>query len=85
MNVAYNMDCLEAMRQMPDKAFDLACCDPPYGDGNAGIGGGVRFGGRFDRYKVETVQPQRTSSTIRSEGGQNEQEELGQKSTVKKS
>lgn len=24
MNVAYNMDCLESMRQMPDKAFDLA-------------------------------------------------------------
>ena len=22
MNVAYNMDCMEAMRQMPDKAFE---------------------------------------------------------------
>ena len=31
MNVAYNMDCMEAMRQMPDKAFDLAVVDPPYG------------------------------------------------------
>lgn len=31
MNVAYNMDCLEAMRKMPDKAFDLAVVDPPYG------------------------------------------------------
>ena len=31
-NVAYNMDCLEAMRQMPDNAFDLAVVDPPYGD-----------------------------------------------------
>ena len=31
MNVAYNMDCLEAMRQMPDNAFDLAVVDPPYG------------------------------------------------------
>lgn len=27
----YNMDCLEAMRQMKDKAFDLAIVDPPYG------------------------------------------------------
>ena len=26
------MDCLEAMKQMPDKAFDLAVVDPPYGD-----------------------------------------------------
>lgn len=32
---AYNMDCLEAMRAMPDNAFDLAVVDPPYGDGNA--------------------------------------------------
>ena len=31
--VAYNMDCMEAMRQMPDKAFDLAIVDPPYGIG----------------------------------------------------
>lgn len=33
MNVAYNMDCLEAMRQMPDKCFDLAVVDPPYFSG----------------------------------------------------
>lgn len=31
MNVAYNMDCLAAMREMPDNAFDLAVVDPPYG------------------------------------------------------
>lgn len=24
MNIAYNMDCLEAMRQMKDNEFDLA-------------------------------------------------------------
>lgn len=27
------MDCLEAMKQMPDNAFDLAVVDPPYGIG----------------------------------------------------
>lgn len=31
MNIAYNMDCMEAMRKMPDKCFDLAVVDPPYG------------------------------------------------------
>ena len=31
--LAFNMDCLEAMRQMPNKAFDLAVVDPPYGIG----------------------------------------------------
>ena len=40
MNVAYNMDCLEAMRKMPDKCFDLAVVDPPYGIGIGDQGGG---------------------------------------------
>lgn len=30
-SAAYQMDCMEALRQMPDKCFDLACVDPPYG------------------------------------------------------
>lgn len=33
MNVAYNLDCLDAMREMEDNAFDLAVVDPPYGIG----------------------------------------------------
>ena len=33
MNIAYNADCLPAMREMPDNAFDLAVVDPPYGIG----------------------------------------------------
>lgn len=28
------MDCMEAMKQMPDKAYDLAIIDPPYRDVN---------------------------------------------------
>lgn len=31
--VAYNIDCMEYMRTLPDKAFDLAVVDPPYGIG----------------------------------------------------
>ena len=27
----YNMDCLEGMKQFPDKHFELAIIDPPYG------------------------------------------------------
>ena len=60
----YNMDCMEAMKQFPDKFFDLAIVDPPYGDPAEKIGGGDgsvdgstatrwnRFGQRFDRYKI---------------------------------
>lgn len=28
------MDCLEFLRQQPDKSFDLAVVDPPYGGAN---------------------------------------------------
>lgn len=31
ISLTYNMDCLEAMRQMQDNEFDLAIVDPPYG------------------------------------------------------
>jgi len=33
MNVAYCIDCMEALRSMPDKSFDLAVVDPPYFSG----------------------------------------------------
>jgi site-specific DNA-methyltransferase (adenine-specific) len=32
----YNMDCMEYMRQFPDKHFELAVVDPPYGIGQDG-------------------------------------------------
>ena len=53
----YNMDCMDGMKQFPDKYFDLAIVDPPYGDG-----GGQwkrqdksRFGGVFDRYRKNGI------------------------------
>lgn len=38
------MDCIEYMRSLPDNAFDIAVCDPPYGKGNDDnlVGGAVR-------------------------------------------
>ena len=33
--IAYNMDCMEYMKTLPDKAFDLAIVDPPYGASDA--------------------------------------------------
>ena len=32
----YNMDCLQGMKEFPDKYFDLAIVDPPYGIGEGG-------------------------------------------------
>lgn len=37
---AHCIDCLEFMKQQPDKRFDLVVADPPYGDPNNIIGGG---------------------------------------------
>lgn len=50
----YNMDCMEGMKHFPDKYFDLAIVDPPYGGGGAVFHGrnGSRFGGRFDKYHI---------------------------------
>ena len=46
MNIAYNADCMEVMRQYPDGYFDLAVVDPVYGDVRQGgymngTGGGL--------------------------------------------
>lgn len=36
LNGFYNMDCMEGMKQIPDKFFELAIIDPPYGIGESG-------------------------------------------------
>lgn len=55
----YNMDCMDGMKEFPDKYFDLAIVDPPYGgcgtrtiihDGEK-VETSARFGGWFNRYK----------------------------------
>ena len=51
----FNEDCMIGMRRYPDKYFDLAVVDPPYGGGGCGFSGKERFVGRFDRYS-ESVQ-----------------------------
>ncbi len=63
----YLADCMDIMRDMPDKAFDIAIVDPPYGD----CGGQwenrkrSRFGGRFDKYSIgESTTP--TADTLRA-------------------
>ena len=53
----YNMDCVEAMKRFPDGFFDLAIVDPPYGDGNSGIGGGYAV-----RRMVQPIQNGGTGS-----------------------
>lgn len=80
MNVAYNMDCMEGMKQYPDKYFDLAVVDPPYGDAcsqdvqvERERERWNRFGGRFDKYKSITctaVAEQEREKEKRSQQGE---------------
>lgn len=61
----YNVDCMPYLSSLPDNAFDLAIVDPPYSDPNGEIGGGQRFGGRFDRYK----KPDEAKKIVSRTGG----------------
>lgn len=36
-NIAINADCMDVMQQYPDKYFDLAVVDPPYGSGGGEV------------------------------------------------
>ena len=71
----YNMDCVEGMKQFPDKYFDLAIVDPPYGGGSNEYDATTqRYGGRFSKY-FEKDKPQidvdRTGGTWASKYGKN--------------
>lgn len=57
----YNEDCMEGMKQFPDKYFDLAIVDPPYGIGdkllNGGHNGTVTFHEQYAVNKWDNDRP----------------------------
>jgi site-specific DNA-methyltransferase (adenine-specific) len=65
LNKLYNMDCMKGLKEIPDKFFDLAVVDPPYGgagkDVNETFNGAIsgRFGGWFEKY----IKADRTGGT----------------------
>ena len=69
------MDCIEYMRSLPSKYFDLAVCDPPYGSGN-----NPKLGGQKVRRNIRPIlqtgtdskaDGERSITTLRNGGGQN--------------
>jgi site-specific DNA-methyltransferase (adenine-specific) len=48
--IAYNIDCMEYMKTLPDKAFELAIVDPPYGI-NRLHSGGMPKSSRFIKWE----------------------------------
>lgn len=65
----YNMDCMEAMKEFPDKFFDLAIVDPPYGInvGSASMGAGG--GGGSSQESVSGKRKKRIGGGYRTIGG----------------
>lgn len=66
--IALNCDCVEYMRTVPDKYFDLACVDPPYGDASQSVNA-----------EREPTPAERKSATRR---GDSEDTATGQTSTI---
>lgn len=69
----HNIDCMELIRNLPDKCIDLAIVDPPFGDGGGTWKGTdkTRFGGWFDRYRGQAFTASNTESGgVKRTGGQ---------------
>lgn len=57
-NDVYNMDCMEFMRTLPDKAFQLAIADPPYGISRAGHRRDAKYGWKqFEQKEWDNERP----------------------------
>lgn len=54
-SIVYNADCIEGMKQYPDKWFDLAVVDPPYKEDTTGLS--VGFNRDHFNYKTLTNAP----------------------------
>ena len=51
----YNMDCMDYMRSMPDKFFELAVVDPPYGINAPNMTMGTNMNRKHGGYNGESV------------------------------
>ena len=60
-----NMDCMEYMKGLPDKAFDLAIVDPPYGIGINSSGRLGHYGGKGKKWDATIPQDEYFSELSR--------------------
>jgi site-specific DNA-methyltransferase (adenine-specific) len=59
-NIVYNKDCIEGMKEYPDKYWDLAICDPPYkiaSQQKRGVGSRIDASGKMNKWNNETPPP----------------------------
>jgi len=57
LNKLYNMDCMEGMKDIPDKYFELAIVDPPYGIGMDGGNVGYQGFNNFTKKNWDASPP----------------------------
>ena len=65
-----NADCMDILKELPNKCIDLILTDPPYG------GGGDlwkcrkrgRFGGWFDKYHISSADRRRVLCEVQAPG-----------------
>ena len=83
----YNMDCMDGMKQFPDKYFDLAIVDPPYGDGGGAVETARQEQIRRSIRQVSTICTQVSARERERERERrsHEQAERGRASSAKKS
>lgn len=79
----YNMDCMEGMKQFPDKFFDLAIVDPPYGDAQGGWLTDSENGSIAIRNRGGATRARKECQTTRWELGFPELAESGRRSSEK--
>ena len=69
----FNMDCVEYMRTLPDNHFDIAICDPPYGDADSGnfhLAGGLgNASTATSSHKLSPPLRRHTPTPLHSQGG----------------
>lgn len=61
---AYLRDCMEAMAEFPDKFFDLAVVDPPYGIGAANMNLGIGKGKNCSKLKNRKWQSKNWDNNV---------------------
>jgi site-specific DNA-methyltransferase (adenine-specific) len=65
----YNMDCMEGMKQFPDKYFDLAVVDPPYGINAANMTMGTNKSRKNGGYPSESTADRLRKGRLNKGGG----------------
>lgn len=69
LNTLYNMDCMEGMKEFPDKYFELAIVDPPYGINATKMNMGTNLKRKNNGYPGESTASRLRKGRLNHGGG----------------